>query len=65
MNKLAGITEVVISLDEFDNTNDLSKESPSNAVLMYHVTSFEDSTHFEPHTPQYKKHKEGEFVPLV
>ena len=65
MNKLAGIAEVVFSLDEFDNTNDLSNGSPSNALLTYHVTSYEDSMHFKHHTPQYKKHQKDQLVPLV
>ena len=32
---------------------------------MYHVTAYEDSTHFEPYTPQYKKLKNGELVSLA
>ena len=38
---------------------------PSNVLLTYHVTSNEDFTHFEPHTPQYKKLKKGEFTSLT
>ena len=54
-NKLEGITEVVFNLDDLDNTNNLEDRKPSNTLLMYHVTAYEDFTHFEPYTPQYKK----------
>ena len=55
MNKLEGITEVVFNLDELDNTNNLENRLPSNTLFTYHVTAQEDSMHFEPYTPQYKK----------
>ena len=64
-NKLEGITEVVFSLDELDNSNNLYNGSPSSTSLTYHVTAHEDSTQFEPCTPHYKKLKKGEFVSLV
>ena len=37
-NKLEGITEVVFSLDEIDNTNNFSNGLPSNTLFMHHVT---------------------------
>ena len=52
-------------MDELDNTNNLEDGRPSNALLTYHVTSNEDFTSFEPHTPQYKKLKKGEFTSLT
>ena len=64
-NKLKGITEIIINLDELDNTNNLEDGRPSNSLLTYHVTSNEDFTSFEPRTPQYKKLKNGEFTSLT
>ena len=64
-NKLEGITEVVFSLDELDNTNNLENISPCYTLFMYHVTAHEDFTYFEPYTPHYKKLKKGELVSLV
>ena len=65
MNKLEGITEVVLSLDELDNTNNLENGSPSYTLFMYHVTVHDDSMHFEPYIPQYRKLKKGELVSLA
>ena len=65
MNKLVGITEMIFNLNELDNTDNLEDGRPSNILLTYHVTANEDFTHFEPHTPQYKRHKNGEFVSLT
>ena len=31
---------------------------------LINLTAYEDFTHFEPHTPQYKKLKKGEFFSL-
>ena len=47
-NKLKGITEMIINLDELDNTNNLEDGRPSNSLLTYHVTSNEDFTSFDP-----------------
>ena len=63
-NKLKGITEMIINLDELNNSVNLKDERPSNELLTYHVTSNEDFTHFEPQNPQYKKLKNGEFTSL-
>ena len=63
-NKLKGITEMIINLDELNNSNNLKDGRPSNESLTYHVTSNEDFTHFEPQTPQYKALKNGEFTSL-
>ena len=54
-NKLKGITEMIINLDELNNSVNLKNGRPSNELLTYHVTSDEDFTHFEPQNPQYKK----------
>ena len=45
-NKLKGITEMIINLDELNNSNNLKDGRPSNKLLTYHVTSNEDFTSF-------------------
>ena len=64
-NKLKGITEITLNLDELDNSNNLEDGRPSNSLLTYYVTSNEDFTHFEPQNPRYKKLKNGEFTSLT
>ena len=64
-NRLRGITEMSINLNELDNSDNLEDGRPSNSLLTYHVTSNEDFMHFEPHTPQYKRLKDGEFTSLT
>ena len=56
-NKLRGITEITLNLDELDNTDNLEDDRLSNVLLTYHVTSNGDFTLFETNTPQYKKLK--------
>ena len=65
MNKLKGITEMIFNLNELDNTDNLEDGRPSNSLLTYNVTANEDFMRFEPHTPQYKKLKNGEFTSLT
>ena len=65
MNKLKGITEMSLDLNELDNSDNLENGRPSSALLTYHVTSDGDFMHIEHHTPQYKKLKNGEFVSLT
>ena len=64
-NKLKGITEITLNLDELNNSNNLKDGRPSNSLLTYYVTSNENFTRFEPQTPQYKKLKNGEFTSLT
>ena len=64
-NKLKGITEITLNLDELDNSHNLKDGRPSNSLLTYYVTSNEDFMHFEPQNPQYKKFKNGEFTSLT
>ena len=64
-NKLKDITEMIINLDELDNSDNLEDGRPSNSLLTHHVTSNEDFTSFEPQNPQYKKLKNGEFTSLT
>ena len=54
-NKLKGITEITLNLDELDNSDNLKDGRPSNSLLTYYVTFNEDFTCFEPQNPQYKK----------
>ena len=63
-NKLKGITEMIINLNELDNSNNLKDGRPSNELLTYHVTDDKGFTHFKPQTPQYRKLKNGEFTSL-
>ena len=65
MNKLKGITEMIISLNELNNSINLKDGRPSNELLTYHVTDDKDFTFFEPQTPQYRKLKNGEFTSLT
>ena len=48
-NKLKGIMEMIISLDELNNSHNLEDGHPSNSLLTYHVTDGEDFTRFKPH----------------
>ena len=63
-NKLKGITEMIINLDELNNSINLKDGKPSNELLTYHVTDDKDFTCFEPQNSQYKKLKNGEFTSL-
>ena len=62
-NKLKGITEMIINLNELDNSDNLKDGRPSNELLTYHVTDDKDFTHFEPQTPQYMKLKNESLLP--
>ena len=64
-NKLKGITEITLNLDELNNSVNLKDGRPSNSLLTYYVTDDKDFTHFEPQNPQYKKLKNGEFTSLT
>ena len=63
-NKLKGITEMIINLNELDNSDNLKDGRPSSELLTYHVTDDKDFMRFEPQNPQYKKLKNGEFTSL-
>ena len=64
-SKLKGITEMIINLDELNNSDNLEDGHPSNTLFTYHVTDDKDFTRFEPQTPQYRKLKNGEFTSLT
>ena len=63
-NKMKGITEITLNLNELNNSDNLKDGRPSNELLTYYVTDDKDFTRFEPQTPQYKKLKNGEFTSL-
>ena len=64
-NKLKSITEMIINLDELNNSNNLKDGHPSNALFTNHVTDDKDFMRFGPQTPQYRKLKNGEFTSLT
>ena len=47
-NKLKGITEMIINLDELNNSDNLKDGRPSNELLTYHVTDDKDFRRSEP-----------------
>ena len=63
-NKLKGITEITLNLNELNNTDNLKDGRPSNELLTYHVTDDKDFMRFKPQTPQYRQLKNGEFTSL-
>ena len=64
MNKLKGITEITLNLDELNNSFNLKDGRPSNKLFTYLVTDDKDFTRFKPQTPQYRKLKNREFTSL-
>ena len=64
-NKLENVMKLTISMEELNNSDNLKDGKPSNILFMYYVSSPEYFTHFEPHTPQYKKLKGGTVVFLA
>ena len=64
-NKLAGIIEVVLILNELNNTDNLEDRRLNNVLLSCHVTDSDEFMRCEPVTLQYKKHKNWEFTSLT
>ena len=64
-DKLANVMEVVRSLEELNNTNNLEDRRLSNVLLRYHMTGSQEFTSFEPVAPQYKRLKNREFDSLT
>ena len=62
-NKLKGITEITLNLDELNISNNLKDGRPSNSLLTYYVTSNEDFTCFEPRNPSTKNLKMENLLP--
>ena len=63
-NKLKGITEITLNLDELNNSVNLKDGRPSNSLLTYYMTDDKDFMRFEPQNAQYKALKNGEFTSL-
>ena len=63
-NKLKGITEITLNLDELNNSDNLKDGRPSNELLTYYMTDDKDFMRFKPQTPQYEKLKNGELNSL-
>ena len=64
-NKLKSITEMILNLNELDNSDNLKDGRSSNELLIYHVTDDKDFMHFEPDIPQYKRLKNRESTSLT
>ena len=64
-NKLKGVMEVIINLDDLNNSVNLKDGRPSNTLFTCHVTDDKDFTSFKPQTPQYKKLKNREVTSLT
>ena len=63
-DKLKGITEITLNLDELNNSDNLKDGKPSNELLTHYVTDNKDFMRFEPDIPQYKALKNEEFTSL-
>ena len=63
-DKSGDITEMVISLNELDNSDNLEDGKPSNTLFAYYVIDPKDFMRFEPQTPKHKKLKNGELTSL-
>ena len=64
-DKSVCVTEVVLSLDKLDNTDNLAEGNLSNVLLRHHVTANGEFTSFEPVATPYKKLKNREFPSLI
>ena len=62
-DKLACVTEMVLSLDKLNNTDNLEDGRLSTVLLRCHVAGSEEFTSFEPIAPQYKRLKMGSLLP--
>ena len=65
MDKLAKVTNIILKLDELDNTHNLEDGHPSNTLFMCYMPGSEDFMRFEPMTPRYKRLKNDEIVSLT
>ena len=63
MNKLKGITEITLNLDELNNSVNLKDGRPSNTLLTYYMTDDKYFTHFEPQNPSTKNLKTENLLP--
>ena len=65
MNKLEKVIDMILNLNELDNSGNLKDGRPSDALFTYYVSSSKDFTHFEPQTPQYMALKGDQIVSLT
>ena len=63
MNRLKGITEITLNLDELNNSDNLKNGRLSNELLTYYMTSNEDFTRLELPNPLYKNSKMENLLP--
>ena len=63
MNRLKGITEITLNLDELDNSDNLKGGRSSNSLLTYYMTSNEDFSVSNPKTPSTKNLKMENLLP--
>ena len=64
-NKLVNGTKITISLNEFNNSDNLEDGKPSNTLFTYFVTTPEYFTYFKQQSPQYKKLKNDTITSLT
>ena len=64
-NILAKVIDMIINLDELNDSDNLEDGHPSNTSFMHYVFDSEDFTRFKPATPQYKALKGGQIVSLT
>ena len=64
-NELKHVMEMVVSLNELDNTDNLENGRSSSVLFRNHVTDSKEFTSFEPTTSQYKKLKNGELTSIT
>ena len=62
-NKLKGITEITLNLDELNDSDNLKNGRPSNSLLTYYVTDDKDFMHFQPQNPSTKILKTKNLLP--
>ena len=62
-NKLKGITEITLNLDELNNSVNMKDGRPSNELLTYHVTDDKDFTRFEPQPHNIRNLKMESLLP--
>ena len=63
--KLRGITEMILNLEELDNTDNLEDGRHSNVLYRYHVTDSLKFTQLATYAPQYRRLKNREFTSLT
>ena len=63
MNKLKGITEITLYLDELNNSDKLKDGRPSNELLTYYVLMIKTLRVSNPKTPSTKNLKRENLLP--